>query len=165
MHGCVIGWMHACMNAWMHALMHAWIHAWMHTFMHGCVHGCAWLKLWTSGPDEAVWRHHANRNEPLAAASGQHLYGCHARTWTSREAGKWLYRILKKTYDLFQEKLLIEGLTPMRRLLGGYHQLFHNVFIKNFINHYFGCQIWILRGRFTPGGSLLELVSWFFDFL
>ena len=28
--------------------------------------------------------------------------------------------------------------------------------IKNLINHYFGCQIRILRGRFTPGGFLLE---------
>ena len=33
----------------------------------------------------------------------------------------------------------------------------------NHINHYFGYQIRILRGRFTPGGFLLELVFWFFE--
>ena len=31
-------------------------------------------------------------------------------------------------------------------------------FIKNYINHYFGYQIRILRGRFTPRGFLLEEV-------
>ena len=30
--------------------------------------------------------------------------------------------------------------------------------IKNRRNHYFGYQIRILRGRFTPGGFLLEEV-------
>ena len=35
---------------------------------------------------------------------------------------------------------------------------------QNPINHYFGYQIRILRGRFTPVGFLLEKVFRFFDF-
>ena len=37
--------------------------------------------------------------------------------------------------------------------------------IQNLINHYFGCQIRILRGRFSPGGSLLEELFLMFDFI
>ena len=36
--------------------------------------------------------------------------------------------------------------------------------VENLINHYFGYQIRILRGRFTPVGFLLEKVFRFFDF-
>ena len=36
--------------------------------------------------------------------------------------------------------------------------------VENSINHYFGYQIRILRGRFTPVGFLLEKVLRFFDF-
>ena len=36
--------------------------------------------------------------------------------------------------------------------------------VENPINHYFGYQIRILRGRFTPVGFLLEKVFRFFDF-
>ena len=38
----------------------------------------------------------------------------------------------------------------------GYAPILLSFFIKNLINHYFGCQIRILRGRFTPGGFLLK---------
>ena len=37
--------------------------------------------------------------------------------------------------------------------------------IKNPISHYFGCQIRILRGRFTPSGFLLKEVFQNFIFL
>ena len=36
--------------------------------------------------------------------------------------------------------------------------------VENPINQYFGYQIRILRGRFTPVGFLLEKVFRFFDF-
>ena len=36
--------------------------------------------------------------------------------------------------------------------------------MKNLINHYFGYQIRIQQGRFTPVGFLLEKVFRFFDF-